>query len=327
MKNWRILPTPLGLGFVALILVLLLIAINFSNNLIFTLSFFMSSALLLSAWFSARNIKQIDVVNIRVKPVHSGQKLQYQIAVKEQGNSDHLYLQLEPQRQSKRQLKKQPQSTLQSASQFATQFFHLSANAENLWHLNLDTQQRGIEQERPLVMSCTWPLGLVSVRRVIGTLPEVLVYPQAQSLLPLQDQHSGQAAHSQAEAEELDGLREYQAGDNIKRIDWRAMARRQQLQVKHFDGADGDPSLWLDWQQTQGLPYEQRISCLCHWILECQQTGREYGLRLPNLELAPQRDAQHTQQCLSALALLASLSSEQTPEPEQGSALTAEAGL
>lgn len=282
MKNWRILPTGLGIGFLLVTLLLFLLGVNFSNNLIFTLSFFLMSAFLLSVWLTLRNLSHIEIVNVRVKPVHCGQKLDYQISVKEVGGNDHLYLQL-----------------LNSDS-----FYHLYANDERVWHVAVEADQRGLIAAKPLVIHCIWPLGLFSIKRSMGYLPEVLVYPQAANQVDLTERHTGKAAHSQSEADELDGLREYQSGDNIKRIDWRAMARRQQLQVKHFDGAEGDPSLWLEWQATEGMEYEKRIECLCHWVLECQQAGREFGLRIPQTEMDPQKSGQHVQACLAALAVM-----------------------
>jgi len=282
MKGWRIVPTGLGAGFIAMLAALLLIAINFSNNLIFTLCFFLLAAFLLSVWFVVRNMNGIEVLNIRVKPVHKGQKLNYQVSVKDIAGVDHLYLELKG----------------------SERFFHLTANSTQVWNFNLAAEKRGVISPKPLQMRCIWPLGLFSCARQIAVLPEVLVYPEAQCLSELDQPFSGSSAHSQSEAEELDGLREYQAGDNLKRIDWRAVARRGQLQVKHFDGADGDPSLWLDWQATHGMDYETRISCLCHWVLECQQSGREFGLRLPAKEIDPNRSGQHAQTCLSELALM-----------------------
>lgn len=282
MRNWRILPTGLGVGFAVVVFLLLLIAVNFSNNLIFTLSFFLMSALLLSVWFSVRNLSYIELVNVRVKPVHSGQKLNYQISVKSLAASDHIYIEM----------------------QDSDTHYYLASNEGRVWNLSITTDSRGVISERPLFIQCYWPLGLFKVSRKLGNLPEVLVYPAAEDASVLQEVLTGQSAHTQSEAEELDGLREYQPGDNVKRIDWRAVARRQQLQVKHFDGADGDPSLWLEWQATQGLDYEQRIRCICHWILDCQQLGREFGLRLPHIELEPERSGQHVQSCLSELALM-----------------------
>lgn len=282
MKGWRIAPTGLGIGFVLMLFALLLIAINFSNNLIFTLCFFLMAAFLLSVWFVIRNMNGIEVVNVRVKPVHLGQKINYQISVKDLVGADHLYIELNG----------------------SDRYFHLPADTTQIWNLDLNADKRGLSIEQPLEMSCIWPLGLFTFKRKIAQLPEVLIYPEAHDLAVLDQPASGSAAHSQSEAEELDGLREYQAGDNLKRIDWRAVARRGQLQVKHFDGADGDPSLWLDWNNTQGLDYESRISCICHWVLECQQAGREFGLRLPAKEIDPNRTGQHAQQCLSELAMM-----------------------
>lgn len=282
MKGWRIAPTGFGVGFLVMLLALLLIAINYSNNLIFTFSFFLMAGLMLSVWFVIRNMNGIEVVNVRVKPVHLGQSLNYQVAVKELISVDHFYLNLNGSERS----------------------FHLSADSSQVWNFDQPVDKRGLIQEQPLFMSCVWPLGLFTFKRKVGVLPEVLVYPAALETNEIDQSFSGSSAHQQQEAEELEGLRDYQAGDNIKRIDWRAVARRGQLHVKEFDGADGDPSVWLEWQSTQGMDYEQRISCLCHWILEYQQTGREFGMRLPSVEIPPQRSGQHGLLCLNELALM-----------------------
>lgn len=282
MMKWRLRPTWLGVGFIVVVCLLLLIAINFSNNLIFTFSFFLISVLMISVWLLIRNIRGIEVSHVRARPVHQGQKIQFQVAVKERVGADHLYLELND----------------------SVGFYHLEAGQERTWKMEVSAAKRGLLPEQPLVLSCLWPLGLFKLSVVAGALPETLIYPEAATDAPLPDEMQGQNAHAQSEAEELDGLREYQAGDNVKRIDWRAYSRRQQLQVKHFDGAQGEPSLWLEWQATQGLAYEQRISHLCHWVLECQQSGREFGLRLPDREITPQRDGQHVQGCLAELALM-----------------------
>lgn len=282
MKGWRVAPTGFGVGFLIMLLALLLIAINYSNNLIFTFSFFLMAGLMLSVWFVIRNMNGIEVVNVRVKPVHLGQSLSYQVAVKELVGIDHFYLNLNAREQN----------------------FHLLASGSQVWTLDVPVDKRGVVPEQPLLMSCVWPLGLFTFKRKVAVLPEVVVYPAAIATNEVDQSVSGSSAHQQQEAEELEGLRDYQAGDNIKRIDWWAVARRGQLQVKEFDGADGEPSVWLEWASTQGMEYEQRISCLCHWVLEYQQTGREFGLRLPAIEISPERSGRHGQQCLNELALM-----------------------
>lgn len=282
IKNGPIVPTKLGIGFVFLIFLILIIGINYSNNLIFTFSFFALSVFFISIWLGFRNIAQIDIDNIRVKPAHLGQTLVFEISARERSGVSHHYL------------------TLQNSNEY----FHINAHEECHWALRVNPQERGLRAQIPLYLSSRWPLGFFSLKKCVGSLPEVLVYASASSDRPIDFCFQSANAHQRSDAQELEGLREYQAGDNIKRIDWRAMARRQQLQVKEFDGAKGDTSLWLDWAHTQNLAYEDRISCLTHWVLDCQQNSKEFGLRLPENEIAPSRDLQHVHNCLKALALL-----------------------
>ena len=75
--------------------------------------------------------------------------------------------------------------------------------------------------------------------------------------------------------------------------------------TKQFSGAAG-AELWLDWSLLAGMPAdEQRLSRLCGWVLQAEQAGARYGLRLPGIEVAPGRGDAHCSACLQALALYA----------------------
>ena len=89
----------------------------------------------------------------------------------------------------------------------------------------------------------------------------------------------------------------------MSRIDWRAMARFDELYTKQFDGARGKPALWFspDDVRVQGL--EEKLSQLCRWILDAKKQNREYGLRLSGVSIGPGSDENHFRECLSALAL------------------------
>lgn len=282
MTQWRLRPTAAGVGYWLMLLVLMLIAVNYSNNLVFTLCFLLISTQIISVWLAVRNLRGISASQARAFPVHVGQDLKYLIAVNEKSNLHHLYLQLGRHRQ----------------------FYHLRSGHPQEWVYHHPATQRGVQSEQMLRVSTLWPLGLFRVSRPLITLPETLIYPQAIEVAAAPQVLSGLAAHAHEEAEELAGLRQYQPGDNLRRVDWRSMAKGQPLQVKQFDGADGDPSTWLRWDDTAGMPYEDRIKALCHWVLECQNKGQEFGLRLPGIEVSPQRDGVHASECLKQLALM-----------------------
>ena len=79
-------------------------------------------------------------------------------------------------------------------------------------------------------------------------------------------------------------------------------AKGQPLQTKQYT-AYADRSVWLDWALFDGLPIEQRLSHLCHWVLEFDRTNEEYGLRLPGVVVPPGMGDGHRQKVLRHLAL------------------------
>jgi uncharacterized protein (DUF58 family) len=48
---------------------------------------------------------------------------------------------------------------------------------------------------------------------------------------------------------------------------------------------------------------EERLSVLCHWVLELSRQGRPFALRLPDLALPAAADEPHRETSLRALAL------------------------
>jgi uncharacterized protein (DUF58 family) len=61
--------------------------------------------------------------------------------------------------------------------------------------------------------------------------------------------------------------------------------------------------LWLDFSRTGCSDKEASLSRLCAWLLQAEELGLVYGLRLPSSEIAPACGEAHQRQCLQALAL------------------------
>jgi uncharacterized protein (DUF58 family) len=97
-------------------------------------------------------------------------------------------------------------------------------------------------------------------------------------------------------------LRSYRAGDAPKLIAWKALAREQGLLTKEFS-ATASSELWLDWEQARGADVEARLSVLAHWVIQAEDFGQSYGLRLPGARIPPARGELQRRRCLEALAL------------------------
>jgi outer membrane protein TolC len=75
------------------------------------------------------------------------------------------------------------------------------------------------------------------------------------------------------------------------------------LVTKQFEGATTASRVWLDWQATPEGDVEARLSILTRWALEAHASGFEWGLRLPDAQLAPGSGRAHLDAALRMLAL------------------------
>jgi uncharacterized protein (DUF58 family) len=98
------------------------------------------------------------------------------------------------------------------------------------------------------------------------------------------------------------GLQAYVPGDSPRRIAWKAAGRGHGLLVKRFS-EHTRPQVWLDWQLLAPDSAETRLAQLCRWVLRAEAEGRQYGLRLPGLELPLGQGERQQRRCLEALAL------------------------
>ena len=104
------------------------------------------------------------------------------------------------------------------------------------------------------------------------------------------------------DGDDFTGLRAYQPGDAMARISWKTLARGQGVHTKEFHAPLAE-SVWLDWDAFAPHAAETRLCLLCRAVLEAEDSGIAYGLRLPAVVFGPDSGATHRHRCLEALAL------------------------
>jgi uncharacterized protein (DUF58 family) len=157
-----------------------------------------------------------------------------------------------------------------------------------------------------LRVSTTFPLGLFVAWSNVELDLQCMVYPRPEpGNVPLPAPRAGdteglQTGHGQ---DDFAGLRKYQAGDSLRHVAWKAVARGQPVMTKQFSGlAAGE--LWLEWDVLpMDLGVEARLARMTRWVIEAARAGHAYGVRLPALAIAPDTGPTHQEQCLTALAL------------------------
>jgi uncharacterized protein (DUF58 family) len=103
----------------------------------------------------------------------------------------------------------------------------------------LPTDRRGIVQIGPLEVSVSDPFGLASTATVAAPITELTVFPHIDDIVAIphttgDDPHAG-ADHPSAlgrSGEDFYALRPYVVGDDLRRVHWKATARRDELTVR-----------------------------------------------------------------------------------------------
>ena len=286
-----ILPTRQGYLLLAILIIMLLGAINYSNNMAFLLTFLVAGIGHNAMWYTHRNLLGLRVSLHPIKPVFAGTppRLRLRLHDTAQRPREALHLRI---------------GTRESHSA------HLAPLGETDLELSLPALPRGhyhLPRQRLLTR---YPLGLLEAWTWLSLDTEILVYPQPKAGSHIQ-YGSGESDHDAAPPPtasqrdnqgEPDQIRGYQPGDPPKRMVWKAVARSGRLVVREHSPAPHHPA-WLDWDQVPGTDTEARLSLLCQWILERHAQHEAYGLRMPGLTIAPNTGPEHLAQCLRPLAL------------------------
>ncbi len=109
------------------------------------------------------------------------------------------------------------------------------------WRVRTVCIQRGRYALGPLIVSSGDPLGIYQLRRRVGSVHALLVYPLTFELarfpLPAAISTGGEALYRRTHhvTPNAAGLRDYISGDSINRIHWPTSIRRQRLTVKEFE--------------------------------------------------------------------------------------------
>lgn len=283
-KNVYILPTRQGLMFALLLLLMLIGAINYNNNLAYLLTFLFASLGVVAILHTYRNLLRLALTAGHIEPRFVGETLAIPIGIDNRHGPTRLSVEIffpgeEP-------------SVLDISAQ--QQYIHLE-------HI---PQHRGRHLLDRFTIATRFPLGLFRAWAHVHLAHSYLVYPRPASInqLPADSLYTLKVVGDQGVgADDFAGLRQYHSGDSLRHIHWKAAARQQGLLVKQF-GGDRSEELWLDWGSIPDLPLEQRLSILTRWVLLAEREGKNYGLRLPGLVLEPDRGSSHRHLCLKALA-------------------------
>jgi uncharacterized protein (DUF58 family) len=285
-----VLPSRGGLLYAVSLVVMLIGAINYNLSLGYVLVFLLAGLGVTAILHTFRNLAGLSITVGAAQPVFAGDTARFPLILHNPDTRERRMLRLFLPDQAAIPCDIPPQS-----------------NARVL--LPQPAGRRGWLALPRVTLETTWPLGLVRTWSYAAPALDCLVYPQPASAVPpaptFGDLKGGRLPSDTGD-EDFAGLRRHQPSDPPHHVAWKTVARLgpdAPLQTKQFSGTAAQ-SLWLDWQALPpGMDTETRLSVLTRWVLDADQAGLSWGLRLPGCEILPAHGPDHRHACLKALAL------------------------
>ena len=276
-----ILPSAFGVAFSVLLMVMLVGALNYSNNAALLLTCMLGAACAYSMLLAFRTLDGLCLRGIRAGHAIAGEPLE-------------LTLDFSASR---------PREAVRLDCADDTHAFAVDGATE--LKLYLPTAWRGWQELPRLRLWSTWPLGLFRAWSWLHPRQSVLVWPRPETggPPPFQPADAQERLRPQP-GEELAALRDYHRGDALRHIAWKASARHHDLLVKDFNRPAPRETWRLDWHALRSFDNETRIARLARWLGEAEAQGRRYSLTLPSGHIADGSGPTHYARCMSALAVL-----------------------
>lgn len=286
-RNIFIVPSRTGWGFLVLILLLLLTAVNYKNSLIYALTFWLLSMGLATMWLTFRNLSGLVLSSGHAHSCFAGEELNLPVQLL---NS-----------------KRWSAGLLMAYKQNTPQICNVPPNQAITLNIPFKTSVRGRLEAPRLKVETRYPFGLFTAWTWTALDFQLVIYPAKEaSAISLSSGEDGEQLASQTAQTgndgDFSGIRDYRPGDNLQRIAWKQSARTDNLKTLEMEVEQG-VSCWLRWESLAGLDNEKRLSCLASWVEQAEQQGWRYGLSIPGRELAPDFGEKHYIDCLTALAL------------------------
>ncbi len=289
IKRIFIIPTLIsGAVFIALG-ILLLMAINFQNSLIYGLAFWLLALIVISIFFTYRNLSGVTFKAVQSNPCFAGEKAVFELEVSCSESQKKSAISVGWKNQDLAKVDLQDHHNVRIK-------------------LSHETTRRGIFKPDKLSIFTVYPIGLVVAWSYAVLGMQSIVYPEP--ILQKSAENDSQGVDDDAEqgkeiargSTDFSGIREYQIGDSPKHIHWGAYAKTGKAYTKTFaDYANQD--LWLEWDSLALAGVETKLSHLCAKVLQFHQEQQVYGLKIPGKTIQPSSGEAHKTLCLTALAL------------------------
>ena len=287
-----ILPTRAGLAFAALLLVMLLAGLNYSNSIALLFTFLLAGFALIAMHLCHRNLAGTVVHGVATVDAFAGEHGRLLVTLENHADSPRIGIEAQID---------------DAAGETGRASVSVQADGSARADIAVPLARRGRVPVERIKLSTSFPFGLFRAWTWLY-LPISLIawpVPRGRREPPPEAATGGntQAVH-RAGDEEWAGLREFRDGDSPRQVAWAAYARGRGLLVKTYQS----PAAHHRHFDLASVPgdLEARLEQLAAWIVAAHARGERYGLKLDEVELPPDGGNEHRERCLDGLALYGS---------------------
>lgn len=257
---------------------LFLMAVHFSNNILFLVSFLMLSLVVVAILTQWRALSGVKANLIPPAIAAAGAPAQVRFSV----------------------------DTTTVDLQVATPSGLARPESGNLV-LGLSAPARGRYDLYPARLVARDPFGLFQAMRDLSAeeVPResvLIVYPTPDWAAPAPAGASANPTATGRARGEMAGLRPYREGDNPGDVSWRHSARIDGLLIKEYEADPRQSARQYDWGSVAARGLEPALAALSAAVLSGVRDGAAVGLELPGQSIAPGRGNAHLADLLGALA-------------------------
>lgn len=285
-RNIFIIPNKQALGFLTVLALMFVGAINYEASLAFALVFWLLGLFILTIFYTFRNLAGLHISAVAGGSVFAGEHADITVILTRHGERIHEAIKMQF-----------PGSRPAVAN--------LIENTEERIPLYLVAGKRGWFSPGRLTIETVFPFGICRAWSLVDLDLRCLVYPKPVECdldwLSSQQQHTGHTNITRG-SDDFHALRDYQQGDSLRHVAWKIAARGRGMYTKEYS-ANVDDKIWLRWDMFPDMGMEERLSRLCYCVLQLDAAGLDYGLELPGRRIEPAKGNEHYTRVMECLAL------------------------
>lgn len=288
-----ILPSRFGLLYGLATLFLLLGALNYNNNPAILLGLLLGAAALVSSVMTVRHLACLQVVAFNADAAHAGQPQACRLLLEPVSGTSHGG-------------RIAAGVTLRHGQVRS----HALPGADGRLHLRWSwpSQRRGRRSLGRIRLASDYPLGLFRAWCDLEPELSTLVFPVLETPPPAWPSsprgQAGPTLQHQGAPEEWFALREFQRGDSLREIAWKASARHDRWLVNETRAGQDLPALEFGPEQVAHLEYEHGIQRLAAWVVAADQARLPWRLHLAGQVTGPEAGSRQRHLALARLAEL-----------------------